>query len=332
LQLEDRVRSLLAAGGVTGASVALLRDGAIELAAAGLKDAASGAAVTTDTVFAAASLSKPMVAYAVLQLADAGLLDLDQPLARHVAPAVPQDPRAEAITARHVLNHSCGLQNLKGKGPLRLYFQPGERFSYSSLGFGHLQAALRAQTGEPLDATVRRLVFEPLGMRSSSFVWQERFEADCARPHEDGAAVEQHRPTAASASYSLQTTAGDYAAFMAAVLRGDRLSPAVQGRWLSLQFRVPHGSVLQLKSPHPPLEPRVGWGLGWGVETEPSTFFQWGKMAGFRAFAMGSVERQAGVVLLTNSNRGLRLMEALAAEALPGDHPAVAWLGRCVTE
>jgi hypothetical protein len=102
--------------------------------------------------------------------------------------------------------------------------------------------------------------------------------------------------------------------------------------WLSLQLRVPFDSVLQLKEAHPMLEPRVGWGLGWGVETEPSTLFQWGKMSGFRAFAMASVERQAGVVLLTNSNTGLRLMDALVGEALPGDHPAVAWLRRCVSE
>jgi CubicO group peptidase (beta-lactamase class C family) len=330
--LQDRLHSLLAAAGVTGASVALLRDGAIELAAAGHKDASTGAAVNPGTVFAAASLSKPVVAYAVLQLSEAGLVDLDEPLARHVPPLVPDDPRTGLITARHVLTHSCGLQNLKGRGPLRMHFEPGLRYSYSSLGFAHLQAALQAQTGETLEATVQRLVFEPLRMHSSSFLWQQRFEADAAQPHQAGARLEQHRPKAASASYSLQTTAADYCAFMAAVLAGDRLSADTQRHWLSLQLRVPFDSVLQLREAHPMLEPRVGWGLGWGVETEPSTLFQWGKMSGFRAFAMASVERQAGIVLLTNSNTGLRLMDALVGEALPGDHPAVAWLRRCVSE
>ena len=47
---------------------------------------------------------------------------------------------------------------------------------------------------------------------------------------------------------------------------------------------------------------------------------------------MGSTEQRAGVVLLTNSNTGLRLMEDAARAALPGEHPAIRWLAQGVSE
>jgi CubicO group peptidase (beta-lactamase class C family) len=330
--LQSRLAHLTATCAVEGACVARLLGGAIEVAAAGVRDKESGQRVDAQTVFGAASLSKPMVAYAVMQLADSGVIDLDQPLGEIMAPPVPDDPASAAITMRHLLSHTGGLQNLLGKDPARLYFPPGAWFSYSSLGFTHLQAAVAARTGEPLEATMKRLVFDPLGMRSSSFEWQPRFAANLAIPHEGGKPIAKHMPPAASASYSLQTTAGDYAAFMAAVVRGDRLGAASRRQWLMAHATVPREGVLHLQDSPPVTDPRIAWALGWGVEPEPGTFFQWGKMDGVRAFAMGSISEQAGFVLLTNSNKGLRLMAPLARDILPGDHPAIAWLQGCVSE
>jgi CubicO group peptidase (beta-lactamase class C family) len=191
-----------------------------------------------------------------------------------------------------------------------MYFTPGERFSYSSTGFMHMQSAIEARTGEPLEVTLRRLVFVPLGMRSSSFEWQESFAANLALPHENGTRLVKHRPPAASASYSLQTTAGDYGRFIAA---------------------VPRGAAIHLEAAPAETEDDVAWGLGWGLEPSRGTFFQWGKMDGVRAFAMGSVAAQTGVALFTNGNTGLRLMGDVAGLVLPGAHPAIAWLA-CVTE
>jgi hypothetical protein len=55
-------------------------------------------------------------------------------------------------------------------------------------------------------------------------------------------------------------------------------------------------------------------------------------MNGTRAFIMGSPERRAGVVLLTNSNTRLRLIHELLASVLPGDHPAARWLAEGVSK
>jgi CubicO group peptidase (beta-lactamase class C family) len=330
--LDAWLHALLESRSVTGASLALIRNGTTELACAGISDTDTGAPVTIDTVFDAASLTKPLVAYAVLQLVDAGVLDLDEPLSSFAPAIVPGDANAARITTRHLLSHTGGLQNLRGAEPLQLYFKPGAWFSYASVGFTSLQSAVERRTGEPLEATLQRLVFEPLGMRSSSLAWQERFRANVASPHEGGQRMDKHRATAANASYSLQTTAADYAAFVAAVLRADRLRPSTWRQWMTVEKNVPKGAAIHLEPDPPETEPDIGWGLGWGIESRQGTFFQWGKMTGIRAFVMGSTAAQSGVVLLTNSNTGLRLMQVLTDTALPGDHPAIRWLGACVSQ
>jgi CubicO group peptidase (beta-lactamase class C family) len=106
------------------------------------RDKETGDPVNVRTVFHAASLTKPIVSYAVLQLVDAGVLDLDEPLSRSIPSIVPDDSTSALITIRHVLTHTCGLQNILGKEPARIYFRPGSWFSYSSLGFSLLQSAV----------------------------------------------------------------------------------------------------------------------------------------------------------------------------------------------
>jgi CubicO group peptidase (beta-lactamase class C family) len=331
--LDSLLQSLLELHSVSGASLAVVRNGSIEVATAGTRDIATGEAVDTQTVFDAASLTKPLVAYTALQLADAGVLDLDERLAGFVQPVVHNDTRASLITARHILTHTCGLQNLRGKGEsLRMYFEPGSWFSYSSLGFMYLQMAIEARTGESLETTVERLVFEPLGMRSSSLQWQDRFTDREAMPHEDGERVDAHRAPAPNASYSLKTTAGDYGAFVAAVLRGDRLKEETWRQWLTAAVMVPQGAIVHLDAGPTATEPDIGWGLGWGVEPSVGTFFQWGKMTGVRAFVMGSPAEHSGVVLFTNSNTGLRLMQDVTEGVLPGKHSAFKWLAGGVSE
>jgi len=330
--LQARLHAQLKVNHVMGASLAVIHNGVVELGAAGVKEIESGEPVKADAVFDVASLSKPVVAYAALQLADAGALDLDAPVCSYARRIVRDDPASGLITARHLLTHTCGLQNVRAKDePPRVHFPPGSRFSYSSTGFAYLQLAMEARAGEPLEAIMRRLVFVPLGMTSSSFEWQERFRDNFASPHEEAKRLDKHIPSVASASYSLQTTAGDYAAFVSAVLKGERLKESTHRQWLTATVSVPKDAAVDLGDTPTGTRPDVGWGLGWGVEPELGTFFQWGKMDGIRAFVMGSMVEQTGVVLLTNSNTGLRLMKDVTRDIVPGHHPAIDWLA-CVTE
>lgn len=271
---------------------------------------------TGDSVFQAASLSKPVFAYAVLKLAQEGLLDLDAPLAGYLPngylhlqnpfafgqPPVTdrvEAPELQAVTARMVLSHTSGLPNGSG-GPLAFDFKPGAGWQYSGEGFMLLQRVVESITNQGLDDFMHRRLFDPLGMADSAFRWQPRF-AGAFMP-----GLPQHVEIPdALAPFSLHTTANDYAKFLAALM-ADR--PALRQ---IVQSPAPVAAKLGLS-----------WGLGWGVERagQNSFLWQWGNNPGYRAFVMASTHSGDAVVMLTNSEDGLALAEPIVAKVLPGPH------------
>jgi CubicO group peptidase (beta-lactamase class C family) len=314
--------------GILGVSLAVWRAGEIaSIHAVGRRSADAVAPVDVHTVFEAASLTKPLVSFIALQLAKEGRLDLASPLQSLCGPYVPEDPRAALITAAHVLTHTTGLPNIVGKEtPLKTYFVPGRRFSYGSSAFAWLQRAIETITGKSLEELARERVFEPFGMGDSSLLWQERFEANHAQGQEmDGTAVPKRRPAAAGASWSLHTTAADYARFVQLALHSDGLSTDMHARWLAPAVRATRG-IDDVLDECPAEEEDVAWGLGWGLEPSQACFFQWGHSPGFRAFIMGNARTKDGVVWLSNSARGLRLGRLLLSVILPGPHASMDWL------
>lgn len=334
MSADDSFRSSFQRASVPGASVAVIRDGSVAVNVFGVKEIDTDNAVTVGTIFDAASLSKPIVAYAVLQLVEAGILDLDRLVSEYLPSgiAVAESIKGSPITIRHILTHSSGLPNLREGKPLRTYFSPGEFYSYSSLGFTYLQYAIEAATGDPLETVVSRWVFQPLEMLASSFEWQPRFAADFALPHNGRTRLDKHYPPAANASYSLHTTAKDYAAFVAATIAGIGLSQEAHTEWLTPSMRVRASTPENLNNAIAEQDPRIAWGLGWGIELPDCSFFQWGKMDGLRTFALGSVKQNCGVVVLTNSNMGLRVVRDILHREVPGGHPCVSWVLGSVTE
>ncbi|MFZ4758299.1 MAG: serine hydrolase domain-containing protein, partial [Burkholderiaceae bacterium] len=282
---ETEFAAWLEAADVPGAVVAIARDrGPASVLVAGVRDRSTRAPVDAQTVFQAASLSKPLFAYAVLRLAARGGFDLDMPIAPLAAAGVRDDVRLNRVTARHVLAHTSGLPHRRGDTPPTPRFEPGSAFSYSTLGYGALQAALERVTGEPLEAIVARQVFEPLGMASSTF--EPGFASRLATPHVDGEPC-PGLDTAPHAGYTLRTTACDYARFVLASLDGLGLSERDAATWLEPRAPLPFDTAEQGDGAPVAIDPRLGWGLGWGVEPAARSVFQWGKDVGRRAFAIG---------------------------------------------
>lgn len=313
---------------IPGVSLAILRAGEIaSIHAIGRRGAGDARPVDPKTVFEAASLTKPLVSFIALQLAEEGRLDLDAPLESLCGPYVPDDPRATTITPEHVLTHTSGLPNIVTKEtPLRTYFDPGARFSYGSSAFPWLQRAMEKAGGKSLEELARERVFEPCAMADSSLQWQERFEEDHAQGHEmDGTPVPKRRPAAAAASWSLQTTAGDYARFVRMVLQGRGLTTGMHARWLAPAVRATRG-IDDVFEEEPVEEDDIAWGLGWGLERPQDCFFHWGHTPGFRAFVMGHPRTKDAVVWLANSARGLRLGRIVLPALLPGRHASLDWL------
>lgn len=126
--------------------------------------------VTSETLFEVASNSKVVTAYIALRLVDQGQLALDEPLDSYlVEPWLPSSsPYRNVITLRHTLSHSSGLRhNTPSRENL---FAPGSHYSYSGLGLLYTQTVIEQVTGQSLEGLAQQLVFEPLGMSSTSFV------------------------------------------------------------------------------------------------------------------------------------------------------------------
>ncbi len=185
--LADLPRQMQALG-VPGVGIAAVEGGALAWShGCGLADVDRSVPVTDDTVFEVASLSKPVFAYITLQLVDRGELDLDRPLVAYRRPDyLGTHAWLERITARDVLRHSTGLPNWR-KDPARESLvpaaEPGTRIDYSGEAIFWLQLVVEAITGESLDATARRLLFEPAGMHDSTFAWSAAFAARSVHGH-----------------------------------------------------------------------------------------------------------------------------------------------------
>lgn len=117
------------------------------------------------SLFALASLTKPIVAVAAMVAAEEGALDLDRPVADHL-PAYGDSQRL-GITARHLLSHASGLpESSRGTPPLEVMPErgPAQRRVYSNEGFHVLGLLLAAATGIDLGRYIHEAVLAPLGM------------------------------------------------------------------------------------------------------------------------------------------------------------------------
>jgi CubicO group peptidase (beta-lactamase class C family) len=278
------------------------------------------------------SLSKPVFAYGVLKLVDAGKLKLDEPL----APYLPEeftvsDSRFNQITARLVLSHRTGLPNWPADGkPLTIHFNPGERFSYSGAGMVLLQKAVEKITGKSLNDYMREAVFDPLGMKHSSYVWNPAFENEVAVGHNmGGTPADLWKPDQANAASSLETTAEDYAMFLNAVLEGKGLHTGTLHEMMTPEIAVdPACSNCVEGTPSGKLSTTMFWGLGFGIEktADGESLWHWGDSGVFKAFFVVRPETKSGVVYLTNSENGLSIGRQIVAETLGGEQPAFDWL------
>ncbi len=331
-ELEALIPELMAKADIPGLSIAVIKDGEIIWSEGfGIKSTKTGEAVTKDTVFEAASLTKPFFAYMAMQLVERGELDLDKPLHEYL----PREDLVKKyirhpwdlegfnrewfcrITARLVLSHSSGLPHGEPRRPLPILFEPGSRYKYSADGYQYLQLVIEHLKGESLGDLMVKAALEPLGMKHSSMVWQDRYESQAAVGHDvfsetNGRFRKRRRAIAAA---SLYTTAEDYARFVLAMLNDVGLKKETVEKMLTPEIDVDEG---------------VFWGLGFGLEKTPNgkAFWQWGDYGIFRNYIVAYKDKKLGVVYLTNSFNGLSIGDEIVKHAIGGGNDlGLAYLG-----
>lgn len=167
-QLRDRLPWI----SVPGAAVAVMRDGELVEWQTGVTRALGNTAVRADTQFEAASLSKPLTAYAIMRLARLGQLDLDAPLTR----------AGQTFTIRQVLSHSAGFDN-NLEADLKPSQTPGE-FAYAGSGYLFLGEIIEQITAQTFAEHMNSVVLPELSMMHSQFGKSDN--ATLALPSIDG--------------------------------------------------------------------------------------------------------------------------------------------------
>jgi CubicO group peptidase (beta-lactamase class C family) len=330
-RLEKDVPEQMKKGGVPGLTIAVIRGGKTTwVHGFGIKEAKTSQPVTEETVFEAASLSKPVFAYGVLKLVEQGKLGLDVPLTAYLPKHyMTGDERLAKITARIVLSHRTGFPNWRDGDSLSIYFTPGERFSYSGEGYIYLQRVVEQITGKPLNEYMTEAVFTPLGMTSSSYVWRPDFDALTATGHDsDGKPVELWKPKEAGAASTLNTTSKDYALFVEAVLNGKGLRPATLHEMETPQIALDPECRICIKQEPKQLSTSLFWGLGWGIQRKDGidALWHWGDNGAFKGFVMAEPKSKSGIVMFANSEHGLEIAKPLIDEAMGQESLAFAWL------
>jgi CubicO group peptidase (beta-lactamase class C family) len=175
---------------------------------------------------------------------------------------------------------------------------------------------------------MKRMVFDPVGMTSSSYVWQERYDLlKTSRHNALGEPSAQIKATS-NAAASLHTTARDYARFLAAVMNGTGLKPETVKNMLTPQVRVDEGGSDTTARPADKLSSMIAWGLGMGLQTTADgvSFWHWGDNGDAKAYFVVHPRQKVGLVMFANSSNGLSFLPELVDEAIGGEQPAIAWI------
>jgi CubicO group peptidase (beta-lactamase class C family) len=331
--LEKLIPRLMKDAYVPGLSIAIIRNGKVLWHHGfGVKNTETKEPINDNTVFEAASLSKTVFAYAVLKLVENGKLDLDTPLNKYLpATYIENDNRLSQITARRVMSHTTGFPNWRPNGKaLQIYFTPGERFSYSGEGFVYLQKVVEHLSGMSLDEFMKRTVFEPLSMTSSSYVWQEKYDLLKAYAHDsEGKLAGRGKPSEANAAASLHTTALDYAKFVSAILQRKGIKEATVQEMLRAQIKVDETCAVCFERPAlGKFSSAIAWGLGWGLEntTNGNSFWHWGDNGNVKSYVVAFDKSKTGIVIFSNSANGLSIVDEIMNSLVGDKQTALKWL------
>jgi len=328
------VQHEMAQNKVTGLSLALVDDQRIVWAQGfGFADVDQGIPASAETLYRVGSISKLFTDTAAMQLAERGLLDIDQPI-QHVLPALKTLQSSVPITPRQLMTHHAGLPRDRLKGfqtpqpePLAalvdllagepLAYAPGQVFSYSNVGISLLGAVLQSLGGAPFAQHMQQSVLAPLSMAHSAFETGVSNSPLMAKGYRGREAIPEI-PLRDVPAGGLNSSVNDLSRFMSMVF--------ARGRSGTHQILKPEtvAEMLRPQNSAVPLDFNFQIGLGWMLSTlGKSTIENAGPVAHhggtigmFHSQMYLLPQHKLGVVVLANSGTATRVVDHIATETL----------------
>jgi CubicO group peptidase (beta-lactamase class C family) len=332
---DQYINDNMAKHGVVGVSIALIENNKIEHRyVSGYANADTGIKLNPSNVFQVGSISKPVAAWAIMQLVQSGKLDLDKPVSTYLTRwQLPgSDFDASKVTLRRLLSHTAGLSlgsypgfaleqplptieaslsgDTNGAGAVFIQTEPGTRWSYSGGGYTLMQLIVEEVTGMTFSNYINDIVLTPLSMYRSSYRPDPSLLAGMAHAHGYSGTVLPNFHFTAEAAASLHSTAEDLAKF---ALANMQTNPVLDN------------STLQLM--HSPAENSAGrHGLGFSLVGDGNIVGHGGSNTGWKAMVRFVPRTGAGIVVLTNSDSGDKL--TIDALCFWNTHYAIGYLDK----
>lgn len=274
---------------------------------------APGIPAPRNTIFNVASLAKPVAALVALKLVSAGKWNLDKPLdAYWIDPDIATDPRHRKLTTRLVLSHQTGFPNwrrMRSDQKLGFDFEPGSAYQYSGEGFEYLRKALEYKFGKSLQTLAKELLFDPLNMPDTRFIWNQQLDTTrlASGYDSEGKPYLTVRHTAPNAADDLLTTIDDYGHFLVNLMQGGGLNPKLVDDMVLPQVASSKGKHFALGFERYELE-NGNYALSHGGSDE-----------GVRCIVFLLPKTGKGLMIFTNSDEGVNLYASLISHYLGQD-------------
>jgi CubicO group peptidase (beta-lactamase class C family) len=309
--VRRQMQSFVDAAEISGAVTVIGRkEEIVSLESVGLRDLEQGTAMPKDALFRIASMTKPITAIGIMILADEDRLTLDDPVEKHLPEFRGQMLIAERgtetitlkkpsrpITIKDLLTHTSGLPGRMPEGLAELYtrrdhtlaeavmalsqrpldFEPGTQWAYSSAGIDTLGRIIEVVSGRPYEKFLFERIFQPLGMKDTTFYPSEeqltRLATMYRKEKATGKLVAAPGGTSGppkGARYpipagGLFSTGPDLARLYQMMLNDG----ALNGQRILSARSVKAMSISYTGELAAGFSPGMGWGLGWGVVRKP---------------------------------------------------------------
>ncbi len=310
-ELEKVVLDELKATNTPGAAIGIVRgDRLIYAKGFGTSNVETGAPVTPNMLFRLGSTTKMFTAAALVQLAEAGKLKLDNPIGNH---AKGLSPKIAQLTSHQLLSHTGGLsddavmfglhddaalgETVRGLKDDSLFTEPGRIFSYSNAGYWLAGFVVEQVSGKPYADQLNEALFKPLGMQSTTLRPTMAMTWPLSQGHE-GAPPKVIRPAADNAgnwpSGSIFSSVNDLSRWVTTLLNGGKLDgQQVLSPSLIAKLSAPHAAT-------PGSESHYGYGLASSTERGVRRLQHGGSRSGYGSVITLAPEQRVGLIILAN--------------------------------